>query len=103
MVWVFPRPSVDIPAETNRVVQVKYTNPSNRKVAYVPCPLRGSDRHRKCRFQDKERESMLSGSGTEVRVVPASRMTNDRLRSVSFWIRSSARRAFGECLGSKRR
>ena len=71
---------------------------------------------------------MLSGPETEVRVVPASHMTtidiercafsprrSERLSrssnevvahykvSVSFWIGSSARRAFGECLGSKRR
>ena len=84
MVWVFPRPSVDIPAETNRVVQVKYTNPSSRKVAYVLYPLRGSDRHRKRGFQDKERESMLSGSETGARVVPASLMaTSDSGLSLS--------------------
>ena len=56
---MFPRPFLNIPAETNRVVQVKYTNPHNLTVMHVfhsPC---GADRHRQRGFQDGRRESML--------------------------------------------
>ena len=52
-----------MPAETNRVVQVKYTNPSNQAVAhFVPYLPDGADRHRQFGFQGKERESMTFGS-----------------------------------------
>lgn len=34
MTRLFPRSSMRLPAETNRVVQVKYTNPSNSDVAH---------------------------------------------------------------------
>ncbi len=56
---MFPRPSLNIPAETNRVVQVKYTNPHDLMIMHVFYPLRGADRHRQRGFQDGRRESML--------------------------------------------
>ncbi len=31
---MFPRPSLNIPAETNRVVQVKYTNPHDLTIMH---------------------------------------------------------------------
>ena len=71
MTRVFPRLSTTIAAETNRVVQVKYTNPHDRKVMHVfysPC---GADRHRQHGFQDGRRESMLLVQEKGL-VVPAS-------------------------------
>ncbi len=59
MTRVFPRLSTTIAAETNRVVQVKYTNPHDLMIVHVFYPLRGADRHRQRGFQDGRRESML--------------------------------------------
>ncbi len=68
---MFPRPSLNIPAETNRVVQVKYTNPHDLMIMHVFYPLRGADRHRQRGFQDGRRESMLLVQKKGL-VVPAS-------------------------------
>ncbi len=58
---------------------------------------------------------MTFGSETGLHCLPAYAVTIDEMhsgsalrgsahvKSVSFWIKSSARRAFGGCLGSKRR
>lgn len=59
MTRVFPRLSTTIAAETDRVVQVKYTNPHDHQIVHVFYPLRGADRHRQRGFQDGRRESML--------------------------------------------
>ena len=51
-----------IPTETNRVVQVKYTNPVQILHGFEPIvlhPPHGSDRHRKVWVAGEERESML--------------------------------------------
>ena len=53
---LFPQFFLRLPSETNRVVQVKYTNPSRSDPGHVLHLLRGSDRHRKRGFQDEERE-----------------------------------------------
>lgn len=48
-----------LPTEMNRVVQVKYTNPSNREIAQIVLHLPdGADDHRQFGFQDEEREKM---------------------------------------------
>lgn len=47
------------------------------------------------------RESMLFGSEIVVQLLTSGWILI--VLAICFWIRSSARRAFGECLGSKRR
>ena len=87
---MLPRSFVCIPAETNRVVQVKYTNPNDRKIVHVLTRTGQSGK------------SMLLVQNKGSSFLPASVAAKD-LWSFFFWIKSSAKRAFGECLGSKRR
>ncbi len=55
-----------LPAETNRVVQVKYTNPHDREIVQkVLYPPRGADRHRQRGFQDEEREICMTFGSEE--------------------------------------
>ena len=75
-----------LPAETNRVVQVKYTNLAaipQGIVSTVPLPLRGADRHRQRGFQGGERESMTFGSETGLHCMPAYAVTRDASLSLS--------------------
>ena len=77
----FPRSPLSMQAEKNRVVQVKYTN------FIIPFWNDG-----KVNFNDFwfRKKAYVNQRGLSV-------------KSDFFWIKSSAKRAFGECLGSKRR
>ena len=77
----FPRPPLSMHAEKNRVVQVKYTN--------FIIPFRNDG---KVNFNDfwSRKKAYVNQRRLSV-------------KSDFFWIRSSAKRAFGGCLGSKRR
>ena len=77
----FPRPPLSMHAEKNRVVQVKYTN------FIIPFWNDG-----KVNFNDfwSRKKAYVNQRRLSV-------------KSDFFWIRSSAKRAFGGCLGSKRR
>ena len=77
----FPRPPLSLHAEKNRVVQVKYTN--------FIIPFRNDG---KVNFNDfwSRKKAYVNQRRLSV-------------KSDFFWIRSSAKRAFGGCLGSKRR
>ena len=77
----FPRPPSNMRAEKNRVVQVKYTN------FIIPFWNDG-----KVNFNDFW--SRMKAYVNQRRL---------SVKSDFFWIRSSAKRAFGGCLGSKRR
>jgi hypothetical protein len=102
MIWLFPRPSMRMPTEKDDVVQVKYTNPDTVLHGSVSCVIREdytlsgrmSARREKLSmtFASEKRPPLVTSWGGRV-----------RRKSVFFWIKSSAKRAFGECLGSKRR
>ncbi len=64
-----------LPAETNRVVQVKYTNPSNRKIAHKVLYLTGDLTD--MRFFDRVRESMLLVQNKDHGFLPASMIARD--------------------------
>ncbi len=123
---MFPRPFLNIPAETNRVVQVKYTNPHNLTVmhcllssawgrptsaARVPGWKAG-----KYAFGSEERSPLVTSWAVAIDLITSAALVvcgqthsssriggSANIKSFFFWIKSSARRAFGECLGSKRR
>ena len=56
---MFPRPSLNIPAETNRVVQVKYTNPVRRQSDQCSSFSARVRPTSEAQVPDGERESML--------------------------------------------
>ena len=90
--WIhpFPRVPLSVLGWNEHVVQVKYTNPSSSNVAQ----------------QFKHTDMCLSG---KVWLLTGrwdawwTSLASFRRKSDFFWIKSSAKRAFGECLGSKRR
>ena len=87
---MLPRLSSCIPADKDSVVQVKYTNPDVPNGMSI---VRFTDMKRAGKYAFDPRIRMT--------VVPAS--VHRASKSCFFWIKSSAKRAFGECLGSKRR
>jgi hypothetical protein len=133
---LFPRPSLRLPAETNRVVQVKYTNPNDPhgsfkcaflviERSYEDTDMSSSSAPRGRTLRERGKSMLLIQENTRS-FLPASALIDFVLvqrvtrrgmqmssssaprgrantKSFFFWIKSSARRAFGECLGSKRR
>ena len=90
---LLPQPLACIPADKSGVVQVKYTDHASSR-----------DDAGMYAFGPEEWRRFLTSFHRRAGKCPqvAARRW-DVKQSCFFWIKSSARRAFGECLGSKRR
>src|SRR6056297_484868 len=90
---LLPQPFACIPAERSGVVQVKYTDHASSQ-----------DDAGTYAFGSEEWRWFLTSFHRRAGNCPqVAARRQDTRQSCFFWIKSSARRAFGECLGSKRR